>query len=62
MIGAGGGIVLVRMARVASRAQGSVLPAGVALRARRGSMFASERELGFAVIEGGTQPVCGRVA
>ena len=62
MIGTGGGIVLVRMARVASRAQGSVLPAGVALRARRSSMFTGERELGFAVIESRAQPVGGRVA
>ena len=38
------------------------MAAGVALRAGRGGVFASERELGLAVIEGGAQPVSGRVA
>ena len=62
VIGIRGGVVLVRVARVAGRAQGRVLAARVALRASRGGVFAGERELGLAVIEGRAQPVGGRVA
>ena len=62
MIGVGSGVVFVRVARVAGGAKSRILAARVTLRASRGDVFSGERELGFAVIESGAEPVGSRVA
>ena len=66
---ASGGVVRVlgrlevgQVARVAGRAEGGVLSVGMALSARGGGVFASQRKLGCIVIELGAQPLRGRVA
>ena len=57
-----GGLVLLQVTAITSRRQRDVLVVDVAGSALNGRMFAGERELGLAVIEGRAQPIGGRVA
>jgi hypothetical protein len=63
MVRVRGALIILQVARVAGRSQALVNAAGVALHARRGDVFASEREGGLRiVIENRACPVGGGMA